>query len=165
MKFKTKNLVVAAVIAAVYTMLTLFPGLSMFSFGTVQFRISEALCVLPIFTPAAVYGLTTGCFISNILSSAGPLDMVFGTLATFFAAVCTYRMRKLPAAVAVLPPVVFNGVIVGWMITYFYTETAGRFMGILLFNMSTVALGEFAVCYLLGLPLIKYLNKHKNIFQ
>lgn len=165
MKGKTKNLVVAAVIAAVYTVLTIFPGLSMFSFGAIQFRVSEALCVLPIFTPAAIYGLTIGCFISNILSSAGPLDMVFGTLATLLATVCTYRMRKLHPAVAVIPPVLFNGVIVGFMITYFYTDTAGRFMEVLLFNMSTVALGELGVCYLLGLPLVKILKNHKNIFQ
>ncbi len=164
MKGRTKKLAVAAVIAAIYTVLTLFPGLSMFSFGAIQFRISEVLCVLPIFTPAAIYGLTIGCFVSNILSSAGPLDMIFGTFATLIAAVCTYRMRRLSPGVALVPPVVFNGVIVGFMITYFYTETAGRFGQVLLLNISTVALGEFCVCYILGLPLISYLKKHKNIF-
>ena len=165
MKSRTKNIAVASAIAAIYTVLTLFPGLSMFSFGAVQFRVSEALCVLPVFTPAAVYGLTAGCFVSNILSSTGLLDMIFGTLATLLATMCTYRMRRLHTAVALIPPVVFNGVIVGWMITYFYTETAGRFTEILLLNMSTVALGEFGVCYFLGLPLANILKKHKNIFQ
>ena len=165
MKSGTKNLAVAAVIAAIYTVLTLFPGLNILAFGSLQFRVSEVLCVLPLFTPAAIYGLTIGCFVSNIMSTAGVLDIVFGTVATLLASVCTYRMRRLPAAVALIPPVVFNGVIVGWMITYFYTDTAGRFTEILLLNMSTVALGEFGVCYALGLPLVSYLKKHQNIFQ
>ena len=161
---KTKNLVVAAATAALYAVLTLFPGLNMLSFGAIQFRVSEALCVLPLFSPAAVFGLTAGCFLSNILSSAGMLDMVFGTAATLLAASCTYYMRKLPTPVALIPPVVFNGVIVGWMITYFYTDTAGHFFKVLCWNMFTVAAGELGVCFLLGLPLAKYLKKHKNIF-
>ncbi len=165
MKSKTKMLVVSAVIAAIYTVLTLFPGLNILSFGAVQFRVSEVLCVMPIFTPAAIPGLTVGCFVSNIMSSTGVLDMVFGTMATLLASAATYALRKKSPFLALLPPVVFNGVIVGWMITFFYTETAGRFMEILLMNMSTVALGELGVCYILGLPLVKYLKKHRNIFQ
>lgn len=165
MRSKTKSLAVAAAIAALYAVLTLFPGLNLLSFGAVQLRVSEVLCVLPIFTPAAIYGLTAGCFISNIMSSAGPLDMIFGTAATFFAAIATYALRKKSPFAAVLPPVFFNGVIIGWMITFFYTETADRFAQILALNISTVALGELIVCYALGLPLVKYLKKHKNIFQ
>lgn len=161
MKFKTKQLAISAVIAAIYAVMTVFPGLNVLSFGAVQFRVSEVLCVLPLFTPAAIYGLTAGCFLANIISTAGALDIIFGTAATLLASIFTYYMRRLPKAVAMLPPVIFNGIIVGWMITYFYTDTAGHFYKVLCWNMFTVALGEFGVCYILGLPLIKYLNRNK----
>ena len=161
MKSKLRGITVSAVIAAIYAVITLMPGINLFSYGPVQFRVSEALTVLPIFTPWAIPGLAVGCFISNILSSVGPLDMLFGTIATLMASACTYYMRKLPKCISVLPAVVFNGVIIGFMITYFYMDTAGNFMSVFLYNMATVSLGEFAVCYILGLPLAMYMEKHK----
>ena len=161
MKSKTRGITVSAVIAAIYAVVTLMPGINMFSYGPVQFRVSEALTVLPIFTPWAIPGLTVGCFISNILSSVGPLDMVFGTIATLLASVCTYYLRKMSKFVSVLPAVILNGVIIGFMITYFYMDTAGNFMKVFLYNMATVSIGEFAVCYILGIPFAIYLEKHK----
>ncbi len=161
MKSNARGLAAAAVIAAVYVILTIMPGFNLLSYGPVQFRVSEVLSVLPIFTSWAIPGVTMGCLIANILSTAGPLDMIFGTMATLLAAVSTYYMRKLPKFVAVLPAVIFNGIIVGFMITYFYIDTSGNFLKVLLYNMGTVALGELGVCYLLGLPLIYYLKKHK----
>lgn len=161
MKSKTRGLAISAVIAAIYAVVTLMPGINMFSYGPLQFRVSEALTVLPIFTPWAIPGLTVGCFLSNILSSVGPLDMLFGTTATLLASVCTYYMRRMPKFISVLPAVIFNGVIIGFMITYFYMDTAGNFMSVLIYNMATVSIGELAVCYILGLPLAIYMEKHK----
>ena len=161
MKSRIRGMVVAATIAAIYTVLTIMPGLSLISFGALQFRISETLCVLPVFTPWAIPGLTIGCFVSNLIGAGNAADMLFGTFATLAAALCTYLLRRMPKCVALIPPVVFNGVIVGWMITFFYMGEADRSSQVLLMNMITVAAGEAGVCYLLGIPLAKYIENNK----
>lgn len=156
MKNNVKGLTQAGVIACLYAVLTLMPGLGAIAYGPVQLRVSEALAVLPIFTPWAVPGLTVGCLIANMASPMA-LDMVFGTAATLLAAYFTYRLRNHMKA-AVLMPAVFNGIIIGSMITIF-DNNAVRSLKLLLFNMGTVALGELAVCALLGYPLALYLKK------
>lgn len=164
-KSKIKGLCIAAVIAAIYTALTIMPGLNLLAYGAVQFRVSEVLTVLPVFTPWAIPGLTIGCLISNILSTAGPLDMLFGTIASFLAAISTYFLRKMPEIIAVIPAALFNGIIVGFMITYFYMEIKEKFVLLLLYNMASVAFGELVVCCFLGIPLMKYIEKHNRIFE
>ncbi|NLA87250.1 MAG: QueT transporter family protein, partial [Clostridiales bacterium] len=115
----TRKIAFAAVIAAVYAALTM---INPWGFGPVQFRISEVLCIMPFFFPFSVWGLFIGCVISNLISAYGVLDVVFGSLATLFAALCTMQLgrfsRESPAvkALACLPPVIFNGVIVGAVI-------------------------------------------------
>lgn len=165
MKTKTRGMALSAAIAALYAVLTVMPGLNLLAYGSVQFRVSEVLCILPLFTPWAIPGLTVGCFLANVLSTAGTLDMLFGTIATLIAATCTYLLRNKPKVVALLPPVISNGLIIGWMITYFYTDTAGKFAQVLAYNMFTVALGEVGVCFLLGLPFAAYIEKHRNMFK
>lgn len=152
-----KFLVHASVIAAVYAALTIL--LMPFSYGPLQVRVSEALTILPCFTPAAIPGLFVGCFISNMVGPNGLLDMVLGSSATLLAAVCSYLLRNRPFLVP-LPPVLLNGVIIGAMLFYAYKVPMPLYACIL-----WVAAGELIACYLLGYPLIRLLKKYKKIFE
>ena len=160
MKSNVKNLAFAGIVACLYAILTLVPGLSALSFGPLQLRLAEVLTVLPIFNPWAIAGLTVGCGLSNLASPMLALDLPFGTLATFLAALCTYFLRKKPK-LALLMPAVFNGLIIGSIITFFYSDTAAKPL-ILIGNMLTVAAGEIIVCFAFGLPLVKYLKKNNK---
>ena len=153
---RTKFLAEAAVIAAVYALLTV--AFAPIGYGAVQLRISEALTVLPFFTPAAVPGLFVGCVVSNIISPYGLPDMIFGSIASLLGAVGSYMLRERPALVP-LPPVISNGIIVGAMLYYVYEVPVPLFL-----QMLYVAAGEMAACYAIGYPLMKYLNKYKGIF-
>ena len=148
---KTKYLAEAAVIAAIYALLTI-------SYGAVQVRISEALTVLPFFTPAAVPGLFVGCIAANIMSPYGLADLIFGSAASLIGAIGSYLLRKKPLLVP-LAPVISNGIIVGAMLYYVYEVPLP-----LIVQMLYVALGEVVACYAIGYPLMKYLNKYKRIF-
>ena len=154
----TKNLVIGAMIACLYVVLTQIPGLSALSYGPVQFRVAEALCALPVLTPWAIVGLGAGCFISNLFSPM-VFDIFFGTAATLIGAVLTYILRK-NKLLALLMPAISNGLIVGFELSLFWAESEFSAM-IFLTNAVTVALGEVAVCYVLGLPLLKTLEKYK----
>lgn len=154
---KTKFLVLSSVIAALYAAITM--GFYVISYGAVQFRISEALTILPIFTPAAVPGLTVGCLIANIMGGNGPLDIVFGTLATLLAAIFTRKFRKKPL-IAIFSPVLFNALIVGSLIYYIAPNEGALFL-----NMLTVGFGELVVCYAIGYPLVHFLKKYPKIFD
>ena len=100
----------AAVIAAIYVVLTLL--FAPFSYGEVQVRLSEALTILPVFTPAAVPGLFVGCLLSNILGGCIVPDIIFGSLATLTGAVFTYLLRNQSRFLAPLPPILANALIV-----------------------------------------------------
>lgn len=158
---RTQYLVQGAVIAALYMVLTLLAAALNLAYGPVQFRFSEALTILPIFTPAAVPGLAIGCLLSNIWSGYGVPDMVFGTLATLLAAVGTrmlrnIRLKKIPY-LAPLPPVLFNAVIVGLEIAFL---SPGGFVWPGFWSAAlSVGAGELIVCYVLGLPLAAALEK------
>jgi uncharacterized membrane protein len=147
---KTRFIVEAAIIAAMYAALTiLIPGGS----GQIQVRVSEALTVLPFFTPAAIPGLLVGCLIANLFVGAGPYDIIFGSLATLLAAFLTYKMpRKF---LAPLPPVVINAIVVAFILKMAMNAP-------LLFTMATVAVGEIIACYVLGYPLLLLLEKQKG---
>ncbi|MGI6722307.1 MAG: QueT transporter family protein [Anaerovoracaceae bacterium] len=153
---KTKFLVQAAIIAAVYAVLTIV--LAPISYGPMQVRISEALTILPAFTPAAIPGLLIGCVIANCFSPVGIVDVIFGSLATLIAAVFSYKLRRWDWLIP-LPPVVANGVIVGCVLHFAYGVPN------LAACMGWVALGELIACYAIGLPLIKLLKKRKGIFE
>lgn len=160
-KNKTAGLTQAAVIAAMYAALTLC--LQPISFGGGQLRISEALTLLPVLTPAAVPALAVGCLISNLASPFGIIDIVFGTAATLIAAILSrltrnVRIKNLPVMSAVFP-VIFNGISVGASIAVM--NDGGFTLGVFAVNALTVALGEAVVCFALGLPLCRLLQKTK----
>ena len=103
----------AAVIAAIYVVLTIFISAFNLASGAIQVRISEALTILPFFTPAAIPGLAIGCLLSNLLTGAAVYDVVFGSLATLLGAVGTYLLRK-HKFLCTLPPVIANMVDLRW---------------------------------------------------
>ena len=147
----TRRLARGAVIAALYTALTLL--LAPISYGQLQIRLSEAMTLLPILLPEAVPALAVGCLLSNILGGCTILDIVFGTLATLLAALCTRRLRgKFWLAAAM--PVVFNGVIVGAVVHYCYSPAFP-----LPLCMLTVAIGEAIACMIVGPLLIGALRR------
>ena len=152
----TKYLLQGAIIAAVYAVLTIV--LAPISYGPMQVRISEALTVLPVFTPAAIPGLFVGCFVANMVGPYGIVDMICGSLATLAAAFLTYKLRK-NTWLAPLPPVILNGVIVGGMLHFAYGVPN------LPACMAWVAVGEAIACYAIGVPLIKLLGKYRGIFE
>ncbi len=160
----------AAVIAALYATLTilqnvLLPGTAS---AAVQFRISEVLTVLALFTPTAVPGLTVGCVAANIssLSTLGPYDLIFGSLATLFAALLMAALRRIRVfnipVLSLLMPALMNGLIVGFEIEFFFINNAKGFMlGDFLVQGGLVALGELAVLFVLGLPLAVLTEKRE----
>lgn len=138
----TNTLTRGAIIAALYAALTLL--LAPISYGEIQIRLSEALTVLPVLMPEAVPALAIGCLLANLLGGCPIYDILFGTLATLLAALCTRALRAhLRAALAM--PVLFNGVIVGAVVHFCYAP-----MIALPLCMLFVAAGEAVTCLLLG---------------
>ncbi len=156
-----KKIAYASIIAAVYAGLTMF--LAPISYGPLQFRVSEVLCILPFFFPFSVWGLFIGCIISNMASMFGIVDIVFGSLATLLAALSTMYIGKKSSggkgacALACLPPVIFNGIIIGAVISF--ASTPELFWHGFLLNGLQVALGEAVIMFALGLPLMLYIPK------
>ena len=155
----------AAVIAALYEALTVLQGV--IAPGTasmaVQFRVSEAMTLLCCITPAAIPGLTLGCFLANFLfMEALPVDMILGSLATLLAGLAMYLLRKVQwkklPLLAALMPAIFNGIIIGLEIEIFFIEGPFHFTSFLI-QGGLVALGELAVCFTLGLLLYKALDR------
>lgn len=152
----TKKIIRAAIIGSVYAVLTIV--LAPVSYGPVQVRVSEAMTVMPAFTPAAVPGLFIGCFVANILGPYGIVDIVCGSFATLAAALVSRRLRDRPFLVP-LPPVVFNGIIVGSMLHFAYGVPG------LWACMGWVALGQAVACYALGMPLMKLLDRYRSVLE
>lgn len=146
----------AAMIAAIYVVLTVI-GAS-FAFGPVQVRLSEALTILPVFTPAAVPGVFLGCLISNVIAGALLPDIIFGSLATLIGAVFTWLLRNNSRYLAPLPPVTANALIVPFVLKYAYMEPLP-----IPFMMLTVGIGEIVSCGILGLLLHAALIRYQNI--
>ena len=148
---KVLYLVQAAAIAAIYVVLTTV--FAAFSFGEIQIRLSEALTVLPYFTPAAVPGLFVGCIIGNLLGGAIPVDIVCGSIATLLGAVFTYKLRRY-RYLAPVPPIAANTLIVPFVLRFGY--------GIALpipFMMLTVGIGEVISVGILGVALVRVIEK------
>ncbi|MBQ2830639.1 MAG: QueT transporter family protein [Oscillospiraceae bacterium] len=157
MNKRVLSLTRAAVIAAAYVALSLISASLGIAFGPVQARLSEALCVLPFLVPEAVGGLFVGCLVTNILSPYGPLDLVVGSLATLLAALATRRCRL--RVLAPLPPALFNGVMVGALISFYEVGFTDAFAAAFALNFASVASEEALVCYAFGLPLLGALEK------
>lgn len=146
----------AAVIAAIYVVLTLL--FAPFSYGEVQVRLSEALTILPVFTPAAVPGLFVGCLLSNILGGCIVPDIIFGSLATLTGAVFTYLLRNQSRFLAPLPPILANALIVPFVLRFGYQVPLP-----IPFMMLTVGIGEVISCGVLGMILYAALYRYKNL--
>lgn len=153
--FTVKNLCLSGIIAALYAGLTIL--LQAISFNAVQVRVSEAMTLLPVLMPASIPGLTIGCFLANILSPVGWADMVFGTLATLIAAVLTRMLRK-NLYLAALMPVLSNAIIIGVMLHVAFGEP-------LWMSILTVGAGEALACFVLGIPLVKALEKVPKLYE
>lgn len=165
MNKKTLFLVKAALIAALYTVLTLLSAAFGLAYGGMQFRFSEALTLLPLFTSAAAPGLTVGCIVANIFSSVTPLDTVIGSLATLLAAVCTRKTRHITIkgipVVSMLFPVLFNAVFIGAEIAFFSGEEV--FLPVFITNALSVGAGELGVIATLGTALVIIFKKNSRL--
>ncbi|MBQ9133504.1 MAG: QueT transporter family protein [Clostridia bacterium] len=158
MNKKVKLLTQGAIIAALYVLLTYLAAAMGLSSGAIQVRFSEALCVLPYFTPAAIPGLTIGCLLANFLTGCATWDIIFGSLATLIGAVVARMLRKHKWLVP-LPSVLANIIVVPPVLMYVYgAEEAYPFL------VATVGIGEVVSIYGLGMLLFFALNKRKNIF-
>ena len=156
---RIRNLCIAAVIAALYTVLTCVVGAFGLANGVIQLRLSEALCILPVFVPAAIPGLTIGCLLSNIILSAMWQDVIFGSLATLLGALGAYWLRRHPY-LAPLPTVISNALIIPPILAYVYGAEEG-----MVFLTISVGLGELLSAYVCGLILLPLLKKHaKRLF-
>ena len=152
-----------AMIAALYAVLTilqnvLLPGSASMA---VQFRVSEVLTILSLYTSAAIPGLTIGCIIANLssLASLGAYDLIFGSLASLCAAVAMYLLRRVRVFRLPVLAALMNGIFVGFEIDFFFINSWQFNFGDFLFQDGLVALGELAVLFVLGLPLNRLLEK------
>ena len=145
----------AASVAALYVVLTFISSLFGLSSGVIQISISEALTILPAFTPAAIPGLFIGCILSNLLTGGLILDVVFGSIATLIGAVGTYLLRKKKWLVS-LPPIISNILIVPLILRYVYGAPDAY-----LFMVGTVGAGEIISCGILGMILYFAVDKYK----
>ena len=164
-KINTRKIAFSAVIAALYAALTII--IMPLSYGPVQIRFSEVLCILPFFFPFSVWGLFVGCIVANIFSPY-PLDILVGPVASLLAALGTMYAGRLNSrdrvsikALACFPPVFFNALFIGAMISYIMVSegASDSFMITFIASGLWVGLGQFLVLYVLGLPLMIYLPK------
>ena len=159
-----RKLARCGLVAAIYVVLCL--ALQPLSYGAVQVRVAEALCLLPVFGAEYILGVVLGCFLANLLGST-VVDVVFGTLATLLACLVTYKLRDIRvkglAIPASLPPVVFNMIIVGaFEITFFFSDGAPTAM-LAVFNAVTVGIGELISCTILGVALVKLIESNAGL--
>lgn len=145
-----------ALIGALYVVLTLIANAMGLANYAIQIRFSETLTILPLFTPAAIPGLTIGCLLSNLLTGCAPLDVLFGSIATLLGALGTYFLRK-NKWLAVCCPIIANVLIVPFVLAYVY-----QFPGSLPYFMLTVGIGEIISCGVMGLLLHSVLQKYSR---
>ncbi len=157
-KSPARTITQGAVIAALYVALTYLASLLGLSSGVIQVRLSEALCILPMFLPgAAIPGLTVGCLLANALTGAVALDLVFGPVATLLGAVGTFLLRGHPK-LALLPPILANSLIVPWVLRYGYGMPDAIW-----YMMLTVCIGEILSVGVLGSLLDAALRRNPRI--
>lgn len=157
MKLSTREMARAAVIAAAYAALSMITSFFGLTYGPVQLRLSEALTVLPKKYPSAIWGVFLGCLLTNILSPYGLLDMILGSAATLLAALLTARCRtRIGAAI---PPIVCNALIIGALLAWQEGGTGTAFAPLFGYHALSVGAGQAAVCLLLGVPLLRLLER------
>ncbi len=162
-----RTLTTAAITGAAYAVLTML--FAPISYGPLQFRLSELLCILPFFMPCTTWGLFLGCAIANILTG-NIFDIIFGSLATLAAGLCTAAIGRrgqnlFSSFLGCLMPVIFNALVVGAVITAAYNGlNIFRHFGVFALNAAQVGLGEAVVLLAAGLPLMRSLSK-KQFFR
>ncbi len=159
-----RRLTFSALIAAIYAVITITTGA--IAYGPIQFRIAEALCILPFFLPFTTWGLFVGCILANLLSPVGVLDIVFGSLATLGCCLCAAAIGRRwdgqswgKCILACLMPVIWNGIIVGALLALTVGAEEGAKLALFFLYGAEVAAGELAVMFILGLPLMRWLPK------
>ena len=152
---RTRYLCHAAIIASIYIVLTYLTSLFGLASGAIQLRLSEALCILTAFTPAAIPGLTLGCLISNYITGCLPTDVLFGTLATLLGALGGWYLRRRPY-LSPLPTVIANTAIVPFVLAWAYRVEEG-----LPFLFLTVGIGELLSAYALGILLYRPIKRNQ----
>ncbi len=163
----SKSLVLSAMIAALYVVLSLLSNAFGLASGAIQIRISEALTILPFFTPAAISGLAIGCLLFNLLSGAAILDVIFGTIATLLGAIISYILSKPTKKIKWLrfflpiPPILSNAFIVPWVL-----KTAYGLSDTYWYLVFTVGIGEVISCGVLGMILFfALLPRQQHLFR
>jgi len=158
MKSKKRFIIQSAVIAAIYVVLTLVSSIFGLSSGVIQVRFSEALTVLPAFTPAAIPGLFIGCILANLMTGSIVIDIIFGSLATLIGAIFT-RLLKNHKPLAPIPPILSNALIIPFVLVYAY-----GIEGSIWYFILTVGIGEIISCGILGGLLMAALGRFGNNF-
>lgn len=154
-KITVRHLTFSALIAALYVLLTWMLG--EYAYGPIQFRISECMTVLPYLFPFASVGLTIGCFLANLFSTAGALDLLIGPLATLIGAVGTQLCAKKKLWwLAPLPPVLSNALLIGAMLTFLSDAPSGMLFGTMALQ---IGISQAICCYAIGLPLLFTLGR------
>ena len=155
-RFQTTSLAQAAIIAALYIVLTFIANAFGLANYAIQIRFSESLCILPYFTKSAIPGLFIGCLLSNILTGCAIPDIIFGSLATLIGTIVTYALRKYKWT-APIGPILSNAIIIPFVLLYAYGIKP------LWFSFVTVAIGEVISCGALGMLLLFALEKHRHV--
>lgn len=157
--FQTKSIAIGGLVAAVYVVVTLIFAALGLSSNIIQIRLSEALCIMPCFCPAAVPGLFVGCLISNLIAGTGIFDIIFGSLATLVGAIGTYLLRK-NRWLAPIPPVIANVLVIPAILTFGYGINMSYFLAALY-----IFIGEFISCYVFGEILYSVLKRNSTILN
>lgn len=158
--FSVRSITQSAVVAALYAALSLLCSWLNLAYGPIQFRFSEALCLLPLVMPETAWGLWVGCLLANLLSPFGPLDIIVGSCSTLLAALLTARCHR--KWTACLPPVLCNAVLVGAILAWQEVGSSAAFLLTFLYHALTIAASEAVICFALGIPLITAWEKHSQ---
>lgn len=153
-KLNTRQIALSGVAAGLYAAITILTA--SFAYGNIQFRVADALCVLVVLEPSLTVGLTLGCLVSNIFSTVSALDIVIGTAGTLLGCLLAARVRK--TWLVPVPVMLANAVLVGAMLAFVYMPGALWWQGFLIFG-GEVLLGEAAVLYALGVPLLLFFRR------
>lgn len=163
-KEKIRLIVYSGVIAALYVVLTL--PMAQFAFGPIQFRLAEVLTVLPAFAAGYIPGVSLGCFIANLLNpnNLGPVDIIFGTLATVIAGIFTRIIGKKNKILGIIPPIISNGLIVGGYLPFLLVDEGSTVTAqAVIISMVEVAASEAVLLIIIGIPFILLIEKNSRL--
>lgn len=163
-KERIRLVVYSGVIAALYAVLTL--PMAQFAFGPIQFRLAEVLTVLPAFAAGYIPGVSLGCFIANLLNpnNLGPVDIIFGTLATVIAGIFTRLIGKKNKILGIIPPIISNGLIVGGYLPFLLVDEGSSVTAqAVIISMVEVAASEAVLLIIIGIPFILLIEKNSRL--